>query len=109
MPHDLLGIYKKWLRQFGGVGSSADIGLHERLDSLVHGGSPKRCGNWGEGVTFGRAHVVPKNNEKCRLVLNGMRMNVHTLSDGAETEVPPSVHCTHSKSWVSDWTPFGMG
>ena len=34
-------------------------------------------------MAFGRAHVVPKNNEKCRLVVSSMKMNVHTPSDGA--------------------------
>ena len=83
-PNDLLGNYKKWLCESGGVGNSSGIGLLEMLDSLVDTSSLKRCGNQGGGGS-GRACVIPKNSDKCSFILNSMKMN------GSDSCSPPHI------------------
>ena len=73
VPDDLLGKYREWMKDTRGVGDSKGVGVAEMLESLVEGGSlcrvPKSMG------ASGKAHVIPKNSEKCSFIMNCMKQN----------------------------------
>ena len=73
VPGYLRDRYRRWRQETHGVGASDGLGVREILDTLVRDGAPRKQESVREAS--GKAHVRPKNSEKCAFILNCVKQN----------------------------------